>query len=59
MKRRSSENVFHGSEKLGILRQREAPHQHRATVNLLVCRFRRKLGKEVHRLGKSGFIART
>jgi hypothetical protein len=54
MKRCGGKNAFHGSEKLGILWQRQAPHQHRAGVNLLICRFCRKLGKEIHRLRKEG-----
>ena len=49
MQRRGCKNPFHRREELAILRERQTPHQHRARVDLLMRRLRRKLGKEIHR----------
>ncbi len=49
VKRCRRKNAFQCSEKLGILRKRQPPHQHCARVDLLMRRLRRKLGKEIHR----------
>jgi hypothetical protein len=49
MKRRGVKNAFDCREKLGILFEREAAHQYRGWVDLLMGRFCRKLRKEIHR----------
>ena len=49
VQRRRSKNTFYSRKELGILLERKTSHQYRAWVDLLMRRFRRKLGKEIHR----------